>query len=325
MNRNGVGELPRRMSRGAKTRHPHPAMPPFHRRDPMLSELPLDQVHPNPDQPRKDFDQGKLRELAASISEHGLMQPIIVRPDQAGYVIVAGERRYRAHKLVGLPTIAAQVVEIDGREAAEQAIIENLQRVDISPLEEAHAYRKMLDDHGYTPEQLARRLGIKQPWRITERTALLKLQPGYRKLLATGQISPSQATELARLDDRGQDTLFRAIRTGKCPTYETLRATANALVEAEAQTAIFDQDAAPAATDQDVKLARGFERKIEQVAALLNAGIRDNEVVAIYKVNPTRAGTLADRMAEMRKSLKAIELALRQVSVQMDFVNNSMK
>ena len=132
----------------------------------MLKTLPISKGYPNPDQPRKVFDEKKLQELAASILEQGLLQPIRVRRDRDGrFMIVAGERRYRA-LLVGLDSIA--VVVADNDEVADQAIIENLQRADITPLEEARAYQKRLDA-AYSVEQLAVRLGMKQPWRIIER------------------------------------------------------------------------------------------------------------------------------------------------------------
>ena len=289
----------------------------------MTKSLPIDRVHPNPDQPRKEFDEGKLRELAASIREHGLLQPITVRPNGDGWTIVMGDRRHRASVLAGLETIAAHVVEIDDTAMAEQAIIENLQRVDISPLEEANAYQTLLDQ-GQTVEGLAKRLGINQSWRITERTSLLNLDPGYQTLLKSKQITPSQAYEMSRLGDRGQATLFKAIKGGQCPTYNALRASADAVCEVEAQTDIFGgedapQDDAPVASAEEVRSASRFESKIEQVAQMLSAGIRDNEIVALKKVNPTNAATLADKMSSMQKSMKMIELALRKAAVQIEF------
>lgn len=284
-----------------------------------MPELRITDIRANPDQPRKHFDENQLRELAASIREHGLMQPITVRPAGDGnYVLVAGERRYRAHVLAGFATVRAEVVEIDDQAAAEQAIVENLQRVDISPLEEAAAYQNMLDRYGYTTEQLAKRIGMKQPWRISERTSLLNLDPAYQQLLAKGQIGASQAYEMSRLGARGQATLFKAIRRGDCPTYDALRAQATAIVEAESQSAFFDDDDVPAVTDDDVAAATRLERKIEMVAAMLAAGFKDNEIVAMHKVNPTNAATLADKMALMQRDLKTLEMALRKAAVQLE-------
>ena len=131
------------------------------------------------------------------------------------------------------------VAVVDGD---EQAIVENLQRVDITPLEAAHAYQRMMDEHGYSPVELAALLGLKQPWRITDRTALLRLRPEYQGLLKSKQLNPSQATELSKLSERGQDTLFKSIRRGDCDTYEKLRTASTAVSEAEIQARMFEPD-----------------------------------------------------------------------------------
>ena len=164
---------------------------------PSALSLPVASIIPNPNQPRKQFDQDKLAELAVSIVENGLMQPITVQaiPPQgeARYMIVAGERRWRAHQIAGLTHVPSLVVEVDEASRDLLAIIENLQRADISPLEEAHAFQRMLDQ-GWTVNELAQRLGLKQSWRITERTQLLRLRPEYLHLLEHGHLTPSQAT-----------------------------------------------------------------------------------------------------------------------------------
>ena len=286
----------------------------------MLKSLPLSAIQADPGQPRKIFDDTKLEELAASIKEHGLLQPITVRAkNQDSFLIVMGERRFRAHKLAKLKTIKAHVVDLDERLAAEQTIIENLQRDNLTPLEEARAYHKMMDQYGLSVKELAGRLGIKQHWRITDRTALLNLEYEYQQLLSAKQISASQATELSRLGTRGQNTLFKAIKNGECKDYASLRAVSSALVEVEAQAALFTETETPAVAAEDVKLATNFERKIEQVALLLNTGIKNNEIVAAQKVNPTNAATLADKMAAMQSSLRSIEMSLRQASAQAEF------
>jgi hypothetical protein len=124
---------------------------------------------------------------------------------------------------------------------------------------------------------LARRRGA--PHRITERTALLNLRPEYQALLASGNVKPSEATELVRLSPRGQDTLFNAIRTGGCRNYNDLRASSTALVNAEAQLLLMP-DAPPPPTKEDRDLANAFEVHVERVAALLRSGIRENQIVA---------------------------------------------
>ena len=120
------------------------------------------------------------------------------------------------------------------------AIVENLQRADITPLEEGRAFQRVIDT-GVTAEELAHRLGLKQPWRITERTALLRLNPSYLDLLEKGHLTPSQGTELARLEPSDQDLLFGMIRDGRCETYTKLRAAADGFIAARSQSSMFEQ------------------------------------------------------------------------------------
>jgi ParB family chromosome partitioning protein len=122
--------------------------------------IPLDRIEPNPQQPRMEFDEDALKELASSIREHGVLQPILVRPiGPARYQLVAGERRWRASRAAGLESIPALIEEIDDETALEISIIENLQREDLSPLDEAMMYDRMIQDHGYSIRRLAQKLG----------------------------------------------------------------------------------------------------------------------------------------------------------------------
>ncbi|HVB67961.1 MAG TPA: hypothetical protein VNE67_08920 [Acetobacteraceae bacterium] len=174
-----------------------------------------------------------------------------------------------------------------------------------------------MDEQGWTPEELGRRIG-KPAHRITERTVLLTLQPEYQALLASGNLKPSEATELTRLGPRGQTTLFNAIRTGGCRTYNDLRASANALVQAEAQFTLMADEPIPP-SEEEQQLARGFEASVERIGSLLRSGIRDNQVVAVRKVNPGRTAYLADLLGVMQKDLRRIEVALREAAVQTSF------
>jgi ParB/RepB/Spo0J family partition protein len=286
----------------------------------MVRNIPMDQVAADPGQPRKIFEPTALRELAASIQADGLLQPITVRAvGPASYQIVAGERRWRAHQLNGAATIRAIVIETtDQADIRIKQIIENDQRVDVSPLEQARSYQALMDEAGWTVEQLAARIG-KAPHRITERTDLLKIMPEYQQLLASGNLKPSEATELARLGPRGQATLFKAIRSGACKTYNDLRAMATALVQAEAQLTLMP-DAPPPPSEEDRRLANGFEAQVDRIAAMLRTGIHENQVVAVRKTNPDRASYLADLFAQMQKDLRRIEIALREAAIQESFL-----
>ena len=276
-------------------------------------KLATNTVIPNPDQPRKRFNPEALAELAASIKENGLIQPITVRalPDDR-YMIVAGERRWRAHVLAGIDMIDANIIEISDGHRDILAILENLQRADISPLEEGRAFKRILD-RGITADDLAQRLGLKQAWRITDRTALLRLNPPYLDLLEKGHLSPSQGTELARLDPHDQDTLFGLIRDGRCETYAKLRAAADALIAAASQGGFFEK---PKVSAAEAKALSAFEAKIEQIVRMVASGFKDNEVVALHKINPHRAGIVAEQIGLIGKHLKLIEREIQKVVAQ---------
>ncbi len=163
--------------------------------------VPLDRIQPNPEQPRLVFEETALNELAASIREHGVLQPILVRP--AGhntYQIVAGERRWRASKLAGLKTIAALIEVIDDDTALEIAIIENLQREDLTPLDEAAMYDRMVREHGYSIRKLAEKLG-KDKGYLENRLRLANAPPEIRELVSLRKDSLSHAYELMKVDD----------------------------------------------------------------------------------------------------------------------------
>jgi ParB family chromosome partitioning protein len=286
-----------------------------------VRNIPLREIDPDPDQPRKTFGPSELSELAASIRAIGLLQPITVREGGPnGYLIVAGERRYRAHLVNRVATIRAIVVETaDLADVRIKQIIENDQRADVPPLEQARSYQALMDEQGWTPAELGSRIGKAAHW-ITERTDLLKIAPDYQQLLASGNLKPSEGTELALLSPRGQATLFNAIRAGSCKSYGDLRASASALVNAEAQLSLMPPDAPPPPSDEDRRLATTFEANVERIALLLRTGIHDNHVVAVRKVSPHRAGNLADLFGQMQKDLRRIEVALREAAIQESFL-----
>lgn len=165
-----------------------------------VTMLPLAELHANPEQPRRHFDEDRLAELAGSIRSHGVMQPLLVVRQEEGYLIVAGERRFRAAGMAGLQEVPCIVRRLDARELAEISLIENIQREDLGPLEEAEAYRALMDLHGYTQETLAERLGKSRP-HIANTLRLLKLAPQDRKLLTEGRISAGHARALLSLAD----------------------------------------------------------------------------------------------------------------------------
>ncbi len=160
---------------------------------PAAHMLPVGEIQPNPDQPRSHLDSTALEELAASIREHGVLQPILVRRSQDhGYVLVAGERRWRAAQLAGLAEVPAIVTDIASADVLTVALVENLQRQDLGPLEEAHAYSRLIERSGLTQEQLAKSVG-KSRAAVTNALRLLQLPTAIRLSLAAGEISEGHA------------------------------------------------------------------------------------------------------------------------------------
>ena len=167
-----------------------------------LIELPIDSLSPNPNQPRVHFDEETLIELAASIREIGVLQPVLARDMGGGvYQLVAGERRWRAARRAGLSTIPAVVRKTDDLSSVEQALIENLHRQDLTPLEEAAAFQQLIEDFGLTHEQVSSRVG-KSRSAVTNTLRLMTLPPSIQHLLADGRLSAGHARALLGSPDR---------------------------------------------------------------------------------------------------------------------------
>lgn len=167
-----------------------------------VTVLRISDIEPRKNQPRKVFDETALSELAASIAQHGLIQPVVVRDDHNGfYSIVAGERRWRASKMAGLTEIPVVIMDIDEAHAAELALIENIQREDLNPIEEAMAYRALIDEFGLTQEQVSQKVG-KSRSAVANSMRLLELPAEIHDLLACGQLSSGHARALLGLKDR---------------------------------------------------------------------------------------------------------------------------
>lgn len=170
---------------------------------PVLLEIPIGLIAPNPRQPRTVFDDQAIAELSASIRVVGLLQPIVVRRAGASYQIVAGERRFRASRLAGLTQIPAIVRDVGDEHLLRDALIENLQRVDLNPLEEAAALRQLVDDFAATHEEIAERIG-KSRAAVTNALRLLALAPEVQARLASGILAAAHGRAIAALADHGQ-------------------------------------------------------------------------------------------------------------------------
>ena len=162
--------------------------------------LSINEIIPNKDQPRKTFDQGALEELADSIRQHGVLQPLLVRPlTTGGYQLVAGERRWRASRLAELKEVPVIIKELSDTEAMEIAIIENLQREDLNPIEEAEGLQALIDKCGFTQEEVATSVGKSRP-AITNALRLLRLPENVREMTKNGDISAGHARALLSFD-----------------------------------------------------------------------------------------------------------------------------
>jgi len=203
MNRSGLG-------RGLSALLPEAADAPG---APRVSELAVGELRANPYQPRQTFDEAKLDELAASLSRHGMMQPVTVRPapDGRGYEVVAGERRWRAAERAGLATIPVMVISAGDREMLEMALVENLQREDLNAIEAAEAYRRCMDEFGLTQEQLAEQVG-KSRTAVANTLRLLRLAAEVRQMVIDDRLTEGHARAvLALVDEAEQVSVARRI------------------------------------------------------------------------------------------------------------------
>lgn len=168
-----------------------------------ISELDVDLIAAGKQQPRQKFDQEALKELADSIHEHGLLQPVLVRPNGDIYEIIAGERRYRAAKIAGLRSIPVVVREISDVQAAEISLVENVQRDDLTVIEEGMAYKNMIDNYGYTQEMLAEKIGKSRVY-VTNTLRILNLPGQILKMIEEGKLSAGHARTILSLRNAGE-------------------------------------------------------------------------------------------------------------------------
>lgn len=189
--------------------------------DNIIKSIPVDAIDPNPRQPRSHFDHGDLEDLVNSIKEHGILQPIVVTPKGDRYEMIAGERRLRASKIAGLSTIPALVRKATEQQKMELALIENVQRSDLNPIEEAYAYLRLQEEFGLTQDELGIRLGKSRP-QIANTIRLLQLPQEIQRALAEKKISASNARTLLSLatDDERME-MFKALLSGNFTVRQT--------------------------------------------------------------------------------------------------------
>jgi len=232
-------------------------------RDAVLVEIPVTRIEPNPHQPRQHFDEEALASLVASVSELGVLQPVLVRPAGDHFQLIAGERRWRAAARAGLTTIPAIVREVADLDSVEQALIENLHREDLNPLEEAAAYHQLVEDFGLTHEEVARRVGRSRA-AVSNTMRLLQLPASIQRLVAERRLSAGHARALLGTTDRAfqeglarraveEEWSVRAVEDAVRARAGGLPGRGGAGVEAEPG---FDQDVAGAASEHAAEPAR---------------------------------------------------------------------
>lgn len=285
--------------------------------------IPLSQITRNPGQPRETFPKEHIEQLAASIKARGLIQAITVRrvaPDQ--FVIVAGECRFRAHQLLGAETIRAEVVEISDREMKLRANVENLMRLDMNPMEEAHAFQSLIDD-GMTIDEIVKQLGFKGRDRVQNRLNLLALTHPIRQLVASGSLTTSMASAIALAPQAHQSRIIKKISSGTLRTVDQVRHVGQALRDAANQIDAFAD--APAASAADLEIVRALERRIEAVAQMVLSGFDEGRCVAAQRVAPDRVKTMADKLTLIRNHILQMEHQLRCVVAQLEFTTTVTK
>ena len=237
-----------------------------------ISEIPISSIRPNPNQPRKFFDNSALRELAESIKEYGVLQPITVRKVATGYELVAGERRLRSSQLAGLKTIPAIIIIADEDKSSILALLENLQREDLSFFEIAEGYQKLIKDQGMTQDDIAKKLGKSQST-IANKIRLLRLSPIVRKIIREYSLTERHARALLNLDPEKQLIAVRNICENNLNVRQSEELIANMLKEKVAKK-------------QNVKIScvkdmRLFTNTVKQAVSLM----RENGVEAQLEQN----------------------------------------
>ncbi len=239
------------------------------------TELALSEIDPNPEQPRRTFEREALEELAESIRQSGVLQPLLVTPEGMRYRIVAGERRYRAARMAGLNSVPCIVREMDAHERMEAALIENLQREDLNIMEEAAGIRALMDRCGYTQENAAKRLGKSRP-AVANTLRLLTLPEEVKSLVANGRLSAGHARVLAGLDDTARQLSLaeKTVREGL---------TVRALEELAAQEhQEKPQKAPPAPLPLELEDMRARLQNVLGVRASVQGSLKKGKVVLQY-------------------------------------------
>lgn len=260
------------LGRGLEALLPHPALKPPAPADSAagVALLPVEQIQPNPFQPRRHFDPAALAELAASIKAQGVLQPVLVRPAGSGYELVAGERRLRAAALAGLTHLPALIRPLGDESALQMAIVENLQRADLNPVEEAAAFQELAQRFRLTQEQIAQRSG-KDRATVANSLRLLRLEPSVLEQVRAGALTPGQVRPLLALELDWQRALAEKIVAEGWSARQVEQRVARHLQPPPPRAAAPDRD--PNEREAELQLARALGAKVSIRPRARNRGL----------------------------------------------------
>lgn len=268
-----------------------------------VNEIDIKLIHANPNQPRKNFNEEALNELAASIKTHGVIQPIVVNQDDDGYMIIAGERRWRASKIAGLDTIPCVVKHYTERQIKEISIIENLQREDLNPIEAARAIKQLMDEYNFTQETVADRIGISRP-NIANTLRLLSLSPEVIKLVEQNKLTAGHARCLVVINDAKAQLKFAMAACDGKITVRELEKLVKQYLNPKAST----KNTPP---EQSMEL-KELINEMQRVFATKVSAIGSDRKGRIYIDYYSRDDL--DRIAELLQLLKTKTLTLKDLS-----------
>jgi ParB family chromosome partitioning protein len=254
-------------------------------------EVPVASIQPNPDQPRRTFDADELRSLADSIAAHGVLQPVIVVESGDGFTLIAGERRWRAAARLGLETIPAVVRTANEQERLELALVENIQRSDLNALDEAEAYRHLIDDFGLTQERVAERVGRSRP-AVANTLRILDTAPLVQQAVGDGTISGGHAKALAGLDSHAkQEVLLASVVARSLSVRQTEKLIAASRGEGSGTAAKQARDVDPDIQHMEAQMREALGTKVTIASS------RKGGRITITWYDDEDLGRLVDRLA----------------------------
>lgn len=268
-----------------------------------VTEIPVEKIYPNPNQPRKKFDEEALNELASSIKMHGIIQPIVVNNNDGNYLIIAGERRYRASKIAGLDTIPCIIKNYTERQIKEISIIENLQREDLNPIEAARAIKQLMEEYNFTQEVVADRIGLSRP-NIANTLRLLSLCPEVIKMVEDNRLSAGHARCLVVINDINVQIKFA---TAACDNKMTVRDLEKA-VKLYLNPKASKQNTPPQQSSELKELINEMQRVFATKVSAIGSDRKGRIYIDYYSRDDL------DRICELVELLKTKKLTLKDLS-----------